>query len=107
VLLGADDDTDAAENQGGEAGYLLDRASQEPMKPVWKSEPGIKGPWYGDLLIKKFNQPAKNQERVLDAFQKDDWNRRTGDPMPRGRNPKRLGSQQQPPSQAGLPTFPF
>jgi hypothetical protein len=86
VLLHAD--ADAAEEQAGEEGYLSGR--HEQIKPVWNGEPGIKELCWNGSLIKKFNQPAKNQELVLAAFQEQNWNLRIDDPLPGGRNQKRL-----------------
>ena len=47
--------------------------------------------WFGDIVIKRFRQPAPNQEKILDAFQEENWPRRIDDPLgPRaGYDPKR------------------
>src|SRR5262249_60468222 len=73
-----------------EEGYLSGRISRGQIKPVWNGEPGIKELCWNGRLIKKFNQPAKNQELVLAAFQEQNWNSRIDDPLPGGRNQKRL-----------------
>jgi hypothetical protein len=90
VLLHADADADAEEREG-EAGYLSGRGSHEQIKPVWNGEPGIKELRWNGLLIKKFNQPAKNQELILAAFQEQNWAPRIDDPLPGGRDQKRMG----------------
>jgi hypothetical protein len=37
--------------------------------------------WHGEV-VKRFRQPADNQERVLAAFQEDGWPSRIDDPLP-------------------------
>jgi hypothetical protein len=41
----------------------------------------MRWPW-GGTLIKRFRQPAENQEQVLNAFQEEDWPDRIDDPLP-------------------------
>ncbi len=36
----------------------------------------------GDVALKRFRQPATNQEIVLSAFQDDGWPPRIDDPLP-------------------------
>lgn len=48
--------------------------------PVWNSE--IHELRLGELLVKRFTQPAKNQERILTVFQEDGWPWRIDDPLP-------------------------
>jgi hypothetical protein len=49
-------------------------------KPRWDSS--TRELWLGRQLIKRFTQPAPNQERILAAFQEEGWPRRIDDPLP-------------------------
>ncbi len=48
--------------------------------PRW--DPLARELWVGDLLVKRFRQPADNQERVLAALEEEGWARRIDDPLP-------------------------
>jgi hypothetical protein len=53
-----------------------------PPKPLWDSvrrELSLDG-----KVCKKYRQPARNQERILAAFQEEDWEKRIDDPLPGG-----------------------
>ena len=62
--------------------------AQGPIKPVWKAD--LRELWWNNLLIKKFNQPAKNQELIIVAFQEQKWSTSIDDPLPGGSDSKRL-----------------
>jgi hypothetical protein len=42
--------------------------------------------WLGDVLVKRFRQPARNQEAILAAFQEEGWPARIDDPLSGGDN---------------------
>jgi hypothetical protein len=56
-----------------------------PSGPHLKSVPTWDGHrrelWFGDILVKRFRQPAKNQETILAAFQEEGWPPRIDDPL--------------------------
>jgi hypothetical protein len=49
-------------------------------KPTWDRE--RQELRLGNLVIKQFKVPAPNQERILAAFQEEDWPTRIDDPLP-------------------------
>jgi hypothetical protein len=57
-----------------------DRACQGPHVPCWDSD--RRELRLGDVIVKRFRQPAKNQETILAAFQEDGWPRRIDNPLP-------------------------
>jgi hypothetical protein len=87
LLPRLDDDTDD-EDQADEVD--LAGGSEVAITPLWNGEPGVKELLWNGLLIKKFNQPAKNQERLLTEFQEADWPWHIDDPLDNGPDPKRL-----------------
>lgn len=48
--------------------------------PSWNQE--LKELHVAGQLVKRFHRPARNQETILSAFQKSDWERRIADPLP-------------------------
>jgi hypothetical protein len=50
------------------------------LKPVWNAD--IFRLSIGHLVVKEFRGPAKNQQRILAAFQEEDWPLRIDDPLP-------------------------
>jgi hypothetical protein len=71
---------------GAEAkGLLCAHLLREPCrdtatKPVW--DPELRVLSLGDEVVKRFRQPARNQELVLAAFQEEGWPERIDDPIP-------------------------
>jgi hypothetical protein len=62
---------------------LRDGKPQEggaPVRPVWDGE--RRELRIGDVVVKRFKQPAANQERVLAAFEEEGWPPRIDDPLP-------------------------
>jgi hypothetical protein len=53
---------------------------QAPLKPRW--DPVRRQLFLGDLMVKRFLVPARNQELVLGAFQEDGWPEHIDDPLP-------------------------
>ena len=54
------------------------------QKPVWnekRRELSI-----GNTVVKRFRQPARNQEAILAAFQEENWPFHIDDPLPGGEN---------------------
>jgi hypothetical protein len=60
-------------------------------KPRWNREDEHMELWFGDKLIKKYEQPAKLQEDILNAFQEARWRQRVESPVSIGTNSKKLG----------------
>ncbi len=50
-------------------------------RPVWKADD--RELWFGGLLIKHFDKPAKKQILLVEAFQEQHWPRWIYDPLPR------------------------
>jgi len=48
--------------------------------PRWIA--GVRELWYGNRLVKRFRVPARNQERILESFEQEQWARRIDDPLP-------------------------
>lgn len=63
----------------------LDNRGARSMKPRW--DRGKRKLLYKDMVVKAFRHAAKNQFRVLDAFEELGWPAVIDDPMPRS-NPK-------------------
>ncbi len=55
-------------------------AGSATLAPQWK--PGPRELWHGNQIVKRFRQPAHNQERILAAFQEQHWPLRIDDPLP-------------------------
>jgi hypothetical protein len=64
-------------------------------KPKWDAE--TRTLHYGDQLVKKFRQPAANQETILSTFEDDGWPVRIDDPL--------TGNESGNPSQRRLDTI--
>jgi hypothetical protein len=58
-------------------------------KPTWDGE--LRELRLGEVIVKRFKQPAGNQELILGAFQEEDWPARIDDPLPpaKGQDGKR------------------
>ena len=54
------------------------------LLPTWNSE--RRELRLGGIVVKRFRQPAKNQETILAAFQEEGWPSRIDDPLPGGDN---------------------
>ena len=54
--------------------------SPPPPKPRWDAE--RRELYFGGALCKKFRQPAKNQEPILQSFEEEGWPSRIDDPLP-------------------------
>jgi hypothetical protein len=54
--------------------------SQVTTKPVWDAD--LRELRLGEALVKRFKQPAANQELILEAFQEEGWPSRIDDPLP-------------------------
>jgi hypothetical protein len=52
----------------------------ETPKPQWDRE--RQELRFGDIVVKQFKVPAANQERILAAFEEEDWPVRIDDPLP-------------------------
>jgi hypothetical protein len=66
----------------GRNGTVAALANEEPqaeLLPVWKADCGEL--WYGGKLVKKFRQGAENQRAILHAFQEQNWQRTSYDPL--------------------------
>jgi hypothetical protein len=50
------------------------------QQPFWDS--ALRELRLGEVLVKRFRQPAANQELILEAFQEEDWPVRIDDPLP-------------------------
>ena len=50
------------------------------LAPIW--DPVVRELRLNSLLVKSYRRPAPNQERILNAFQEDDWPARIDDPLP-------------------------
>jgi hypothetical protein len=87
--------------QLGEKGVHRPNAAQSPMtvcqstskcccaaepselsafRPSWNA--GVNRLFLGKLLVKQYRRPAPNQQRILSAFQEEDWPERIDDPLP-------------------------
>jgi hypothetical protein len=57
-------------------------ADESPVapKPQWDRE--RQELRFGDIVVKQFKVPAANQERILAAFEEEDWPVRIDDPLP-------------------------
>ncbi len=45
--------------------------------------------WFRGVIVKRFRQPADNQQRLLDAFEEEGWPPQIDDPLPQDAiNPK-------------------
>jgi hypothetical protein len=59
---------------------VSDDSSSKPTKtPRWQPETGEL--WYDGKILKKFPERAKNQRRILDEFEGQDWPREINDPL--------------------------
>jgi hypothetical protein len=59
----------------------LANSSHPPgLVPFWNVE--LRELHLGNILIKRFRRPARNQETILAAFQEDGWPRRIDSPLP-------------------------
>jgi hypothetical protein len=58
-------------------------------QPVWDG--GLRELRLGEVVVKRFKQPAGNQELILGAFQEEGWPARIDDPLPpaKGQDGKR------------------
>lgn len=56
-----------------------EKTSSPRPKPTW--DPDLRELRVGELLIKRFRQPARNQVTVLASFEELDWPRRIDDPL--------------------------
>jgi hypothetical protein len=54
-------------------------ACQGPLSPFWDSD--RRELRLGDIVVKRFRQPARNQETIVAAFQEDGWPRRIDNPL--------------------------
>ena len=54
-------------------------SSIRPSKPTW--DPDLRELRVGEVVIKRFRQPARNQVTVLASFQELGWPRRIDDPL--------------------------
>lgn len=50
-----------------------------------KYDAGFRELWWNGVLVKRFRQPALNQETILSAFQEEGWPPRLDDPLPGSR----------------------
>jgi hypothetical protein len=50
------------------------------IRPRWDAEQRIL--WFAGQVMARFHVPAENQERVLNAFEEEDWRPRIDDPLP-------------------------
>jgi hypothetical protein len=50
------------------------------LKPVWDAD--LNRLTLGDVVVKEYRTPAPNQQRILAAFQEEDWPVRIDDPLP-------------------------
>lgn len=71
---------DILENPTASASELPQPASIIPVRPLW--DPTLRELRVGEILVKRYRVPAKTQERILNAFQEEDWPRRIDDPLP-------------------------
>jgi hypothetical protein len=64
-------------------------AKRVATQPVWDG--GLRELRLGEILVKRFKQPAGNQELILGAFQEEGWPARIDDPLPpvKGQDGKR------------------
>jgi hypothetical protein len=69
-------------HSGKKAVHPVEEDEAQPNKPVWYGVSGKRELWVGNYLIKKYTQPAKNQELVLQAFEEQNWPDRIDDPLP-------------------------
>ncbi len=56
--------------------------------PEWRS--AERDLWFDGVLVKKYRQAARNQSKILEAFEEEGWPREIDDPLPfeRGLDPK-------------------
>jgi len=69
--------------QGDPPRLLLDGSTDCPVAaetPHWDGKRRIL--WLGDEVVKEFRGPARNQERILSAFEEDGWPGGIDDPLP-------------------------
>ncbi len=71
--LGAGDEVPGARDD-------VPSAREGPHLPVWDSD--RRELRLGDLIVKRFRQPARNQETILAAFQEDGWPPHIDNPLP-------------------------
>jgi hypothetical protein len=67
----------------------IGRVKPTRRRPHWDG--GARELWFGKTLVKRFRQAAPNQERILSAFQEENWPAHIDDPLPprEGLNAKR------------------
>ena len=53
---------------------------RQVLRPTW--DPERRELRVGDLVVKRFRQPASNQELILTVFEEDDWPPKIDDPLP-------------------------
>jgi hypothetical protein len=69
-----------ADLRGEGAGIGESVRPTETLKPTWDRE--RQELRVGNIVVKQFKVPAGNQERILAAFQEEDWPLRIDDPLP-------------------------
>jgi hypothetical protein len=63
----------------------------EPPKPRWEK----RKLWFGETLCKWYKRRAHQQEKILDAFEEEDWPRRIDDPLDKGKLAETIKSLQE------------
>lgn len=56
------------------------KTDRQESRPEW--DPERRELRVGDVVVKRFRQPAPNQELILTAFDEDGWPSRIDDPLP-------------------------
>jgi hypothetical protein len=64
------------------AAYALDGADPPAVAPRPHWDAGCRQLLVGPILVKRYRQPAANQEKILEAFEEEGWPPRIDDPLP-------------------------
>lgn len=56
------------------------RTKPQALRPIW--DPERRELRVGEMVVKRFRQPAQNQELILTVFEEDGWPERIDDPLP-------------------------
>jgi len=53
---------------------------RDPETPYW--DPEARALWFRGELVTRYLRVPRTQQRILDAFQEENWTRRIDDPLP-------------------------